>query len=59
MVEGRPVLAGDSIGGPYAMTYAEQYPAGVAEMVLLDSTTPRQFDAIPAYPMQYAMMRRA
>jgi hypothetical protein len=27
--------------------------------VLLDSTTPRQFDVIPAYPMQYAMMQRA
>jgi pimeloyl-ACP methyl ester carboxylesterase len=53
------VLAGHSIGGPYAMTYAEQYPEEVAGMVLLDSTTPRQFDAIPAYPMQYAMMRRA
>jgi pimeloyl-ACP methyl ester carboxylesterase len=53
------VLAGHSIGGPYAITYAEQYPEEVAGMVLLDSTTPRQFDAIPAYPMQYAMMRRA
>ncbi len=53
------VLAGHSIGGPYAMTYAEQYPDEVAGMVLLDSTTPRQFDAIPAYRMQYAVMRRA
>lgn len=53
------VLAGHSIGGPYAMTYAAQYPDEVAGMVLLDSTTPRQFDAIPAYPVQYAMMRRA
>lgn len=53
------VLAGHSIGGPYAMTYAEQYPDEVAGMVLLDSTTPRQFDVIPAYPTQYAMMRRA
>jgi pimeloyl-ACP methyl ester carboxylesterase len=41
------------------MTYADQYPDEVAGMVLLDSTTPRQFDAIPAYPVQYAMMRRA
>ena len=53
------VLAGHSIGGPYAMTYAERFPDEVAGMVLLDSTTPRQFDAIPAYPVQYAMMRRA
>ena len=53
------VLAGHSIGGPYAMTYAERFPDEVAGMVLLDSTTPRQFDAIPAFPVQYAMMRRA
>lgn len=53
------VLAGHSIGGPYAMTYAAQYPDEVTGMVLLDSTTPHQFDAIPAYPVQYAMMRRA
>jgi len=44
------VLAGHSIGGPYAMTYAAQYPDEVAGMVLLDSTSPHQFDAIPAYP---------
>lgn len=53
------VLAGHSIGGPYAMTYADQYPDEVAGMVLIDSTSPHQFDAIPAYPIQYAMMRRA
>ena len=53
------VLVGHSIGGPYAMTYAATYADEVAGMVLLDSTTPRQFDEIPAYPVQYAMMRRA
>lgn len=28
-------------------------------MVLLDSTSPHQFDVIPSYPVQYALMRRA
>ncbi len=53
------VLVGHSIGGPYALTYADQYPDEVAGMVLLDSTSPHQFDAIPSYPRTYAMMRRA
>lgn len=53
------VLVGHSIGGPYAMTYADRYADDVAGMVLLDSTSPRQFTAIPSYPLQYALMRRA
>lgn len=53
------VLVGHSVGGPYSMTYAAQYPDEVAGMVLLDSTSPHQFDAIPSYPVQYALMRRA
>lgn len=53
------VLVGHSIGGPYAMTYAASYADEVAGMVLLDSTSPEQFTAIPSYPTQYAMMRRA
>jgi len=52
------VLVGHSIGGPYAMTYAATYPEQVAGMVLLDSSSPSQFTEIPAYPTQYALMRR-
>jgi len=52
------VLVGHSIGGPYAMTYAATYPEQVAGMVLLDSSSPHQFTAVPAYPTQYAIMRR-
>lgn len=52
------VLVGHSVGGPYAMTYAAQYPDDVAGMVLLDSTSPRQFSDLPDYPLQYALMRR-
>jgi pimeloyl-ACP methyl ester carboxylesterase len=39
------------------MTYAAQYPAQVAGMVLLDSSTPDQF-SLPQYASTYAMMRR-
>lgn len=53
------VLVGHSIGGPYAMAYTDRYAAEVAGMVLLDSTSPHQFDAIPSYRLQYALMRRA
>lgn len=52
------VLVGHSTGGPYAMTYAAQYPGEVAGMVLLDSSSPRQFADLPAYPLQYALMKR-
>jgi pimeloyl-ACP methyl ester carboxylesterase len=56
--KGPYVLVGHSIGGPYAMTYAVQYPSQVAGMVLLDSSSPRQLTDIPSYPAQYAVMRR-
>ena len=52
------ILVGHSIGGPYAMNYAHRYPDDVAGMVLLDSTSPHQFTAIPSYPRDYAMLRR-
>jgi pimeloyl-ACP methyl ester carboxylesterase len=52
------VLAGHSSGGTMAMTYAARYPAQVAGMVLLDSSSPYQFTAIPAFAGEYAMMRR-
>jgi len=56
--QGPYVLVGHSIGGPYALTYAAQYPEDVAGMVLLDSSSPRQFSDMPAYPLQYALMKR-
>jgi pimeloyl-ACP methyl ester carboxylesterase len=56
--EGTPVvLVGHSTGGVYAMTYAAQYPDEVAGMVLLDSSTPYQFD-LPDYPAIYTMLQR-
>ena len=56
--QGPFVLVGHSIGGPYAMVYASRYPDQVAGMVLLDSSSPHQFAAMPAYPTQYAGLRR-
>src|SRR3954447_6327393 len=52
------VLAGHSLGGVYAMTFAAQYPDDVAGMVLLDSSTPEQFTALPDYPSDYTMIQR-
>ncbi|MEP7054850.1 MAG: alpha/beta hydrolase [Actinomycetota bacterium] len=51
------VLVGHSTGGTYALTYAAQYPSDVAGMVLLDSSSPYQFTALPKYKSQYAMSR--
>jgi pimeloyl-ACP methyl ester carboxylesterase len=52
------VLVGHSSGGAYAMTYAALHPAQVAGMVLLDSVSPHQFTALPAFPGTYSLMRR-
>jgi len=54
---GPVVLVGHSIGGVYAMTYTARYPDEVAGLVLLDSSTPYQFD-LAGYATQYGMMRR-
>ena len=52
------VLAGHSSGGTYAMTYAARYPAQVAGMVLLDSSSPHQYTDQPDFAGTFAMMRR-
>jgi pimeloyl-ACP methyl ester carboxylesterase len=52
------VLVGHSTGGPYALTYAAQYPQQVAGMVLLDSSSPEQMRSIPSYAGQYALALR-
>ena len=57
-VPGPDVLAGHSVGGTYALTFAARYPQQVAGMVLLDSSTPRQFTALPDYPAAYSSARR-
>jgi pimeloyl-ACP methyl ester carboxylesterase len=52
------VLAGHSVGGVYAMTFAARYPAQVAGMVLVDSATPQQFTALPNYAGFYSTWGR-
>ena len=52
------VLAGHSSGGTLAMTYAARYPAQVAGMVLLDSSSPHQYTDQPDFAGTFAMMRR-
>jgi pimeloyl-ACP methyl ester carboxylesterase len=52
------VLAGHSTGGTYSMTFAAEYPEDVAGMVLLDSSSPHQFDLIPSMSREYAITRR-
>jgi pimeloyl-ACP methyl ester carboxylesterase len=56
-VPGPYVLAGHSVGGTYALVYAEDYPTQVAGVALIDSATPYQFD-LPDYPGFYRMMKR-
>jgi pimeloyl-ACP methyl ester carboxylesterase len=57
-VPGPYVLAGHSVGGTYALTFAARYPRQVAGMVLLDSSTPRQFTVLPDYPAVWSSYRR-
>ena len=52
------VLAGHSSGGTLAMTYAARYPAQVAGLVLLDSSSPHQYTDQPDFAGTFAMMRR-
>lgn len=57
-VPGPYVLAGHSVGGTYALVYADDYPTEVAGIALIDSATPYQFD-LPDYPGFYSMWKRA
>ncbi len=52
------VLVGHSSGGAFAMTYAARYPEQVAGMVLLDSSSPHQFTALPDFPGTYSTVHR-
>lgn len=56
-VPGPYVLAGHSVGGAYALTYAMDFPNETAGVALIDSASPYQFD-LPAYPGFYSMWHR-
>jgi pimeloyl-ACP methyl ester carboxylesterase len=44
-IRGPYVLAGHSLGGPFALSYTHRYPSQVAGLVLLDSMYPHQSSA--------------
>jgi pimeloyl-ACP methyl ester carboxylesterase len=56
-IPGPYVIAGHSVGGPYALAYAMDFPSDVAGVALIDSSTPYQFD-LPDYPGFYSLWRR-
>ena len=49
-VTGPLVMVGHSLGGLYVLDYTARYPQQVAGMVLLDTTPPTAFTALPDYP---------
>ena len=57
-IPGPYVLAGHSVGGTYALVYAEQYPRQVAGVALIDSATPHQF-GLSDYRSFYSTFKRA
>jgi pimeloyl-ACP methyl ester carboxylesterase len=56
-VPGPYVLAGHSVGGVYDLVFADRYPADVAGVVLVDSSSPAQF-SLPGYAGEYELYRR-
>ena len=52
-ITGPLVMAGHSLGGLYVLDYTARYPEQVAGMVLVDSTPPNAFTALPEYPGFY------
>ena len=47
------VLTGHSAGGLYVREYAREYPAEVAGVVLIDSSSPQQIDELPGWRRSY------
>jgi pimeloyl-ACP methyl ester carboxylesterase len=47
------VLAGHSAGGLYVREYAREFPAEVAGVVLIDSSSPQQIDELPGWRRSY------
>ena len=58
-VTGPLVMVGHSLGGLYVLDYTARYPQQVAGMVLLDTTPPTAFTALPDYPGIYDMLTTA
>ncbi len=47
------VLTGHSAGGLYIREYAREFPAEVAGVVLIDSSSPQQIDELPGWRQSY------
>lgn len=52
------VLTGHSAGGFYVREYAREFPAEVAGVVLVDSTSPQQIDELPGFRASYEADKR-
>ena len=52
------VLVGASVAGLYAREYVDQYPSEVAGLVLVDSSTPEQIQAIPGSAYSAELIKR-
>lgn len=52
------VLAGHSAGGLYVREYAREFPAEVAGVVLIDSSSPQQIDELPGWRRSYEADKR-
>jgi pimeloyl-ACP methyl ester carboxylesterase len=53
------VLAGHSAGGLYVREYAREFPAEVAGVALIDSSSPRQIDELPGFRSGYEEDKRS
>jgi pimeloyl-ACP methyl ester carboxylesterase len=52
------VLTGHSAGRLYVREYAREFPAEVAGVVLIDSSSPQQIDELPGWRRSYEARRR-
>ena len=52
------MLVGHSLGGAYALDYAQQFPAQVAGVALIDSMSPEQFTRVSGYAGFYERLHR-
>jgi pimeloyl-ACP methyl ester carboxylesterase len=52
------VLVGHSLGGAYVLDFAEQFPAQVAGIALIDSMSPDQFTSVSGYATFYHVLHR-
>jgi pimeloyl-ACP methyl ester carboxylesterase len=57
-VEAPFILVGHSSGAQYVRIFAGRYPEQVAGMVLLDGQPAEVFEALPNYPVIYAVLSR-